>query len=61
MTRILVVRMSALGDIVHALPVLAAIRATYPAVEIDWLADRKYAGILDLVDGISLRIIGRPG
>jgi len=53
--------MSALGDIVHALPVLAAIRATYPAVEIDWLADRKYAGILDLVDGISLRIIGRPG
>ena len=53
--------MSALGDIVHALPVLSAIRAAHPEVEIDWLADRKYAGILDFVDGLSQRIIGRPG
>jgi heptosyltransferase-1 len=59
--RILIVRMSALGDIVHALPVLSAIRAAYPDVEIDWLADRKYAGILEFVQGISQRIIGRPG
>ena len=53
--------MSALGDIVHALPVLSAIRRAYPDVEIDWLADRKYAGILDFVQGLSQRIIGRPG
>jgi lipopolysaccharide heptosyltransferase I len=53
--------MSALGDIVHALPVLSAIRAARPDVEIDWLADRKYAGILDFVDGVSQRVIGRPG
>lgn len=61
MNRLLIVRMSALGDIVHALPVLAAIRAAEPAVEIDWLVDRKYAGILDFVTGIDHRIIGRPG
>lgn len=61
MTRILIVRMSALGDIVHALPVLSAIRRALPAVEIDWLADRKYAGILSHVDGLTQRIIGRPG
>lgn len=61
MKRILIVRMSALGDIVHALPVLSAIRATHPTVEIDWLADRKYAGILDFTEGITQRIIGRPG
>jgi lipopolysaccharide heptosyltransferase I len=60
-TRILIVRMSALGDIVHALPVLAAIRGAYPAVEVDWLADRKYAGVLEFVDGIAQRIVGRPG
>lgn len=53
--------MSALGDIVHALPVLSAIRDAYPAIEVDWLADQKYAGVLDLVEGISHRIIGRPG
>lgn len=60
MKRILIVRMSALGDIVHALPVLAALRAAYPEVEVDWLADRKYAGILGFVDGLAERIIGRP-
>ena len=59
--RILIVRMSALGDIVHALPVLSAVRAALPHVEVDWLADRKYAGILDYVEGVSLRIMGRPG
>jgi lipopolysaccharide heptosyltransferase I len=53
--------MSALGDIVHALPVVAAIRAARPDVEIDWLVDRKYAGILDFVTGLTQRIIGRPG
>jgi heptosyltransferase I len=53
--------MSALGDIVHALPVLAALRRAKPDVEIDWLVDRKYAGILEHVEGLAQRIIGRPG
>ena len=61
MTRILIVRMSALGDIVHALPVMSAIHRALPDVEIDWLADRKYAGILEFTTGITTRIIGRPG
>jgi lipopolysaccharide heptosyltransferase I len=53
--------MSALGDIVHALPVLSALRRQYPGATIDWLADRKYAGVLDLVDGLDRVIVGRPG
>ena len=61
MNRILIVRMSALGDIVHALPVLAALRQAFPASEIDWLADRRYIGVLDLVEGLTRRIVGRPG
>ncbi len=61
MNRILIVRMSALGDIVHALPVLAALREAFPLAEIDWLADRPYAGVFDLVEGLTTRIIGRPG
>ena len=59
-SRILIVRMSALGDIVHALPVLAAIKRAWPAAEVDWLADRAYAGVLDLVSGLTRTIIGRP-
>jgi lipopolysaccharide heptosyltransferase I len=61
MNRILIVRMSALGDIVHALPVLSALASAYPSAKIDWLAESAYAGILDLVDGINERIIVRPG
>jgi lipopolysaccharide heptosyltransferase I len=53
--------MSALGDVVHALPALAAIREARRDLEIDWLVDRKYAGILDYVTGVTQRIIGRPG
>jgi lipopolysaccharide heptosyltransferase I len=53
--------MSALGDIVHALPVLADLRETYPSIEVDWLADGAYAGVLDLVEGITNRIVVRPG
>jgi lipopolysaccharide heptosyltransferase I len=61
MTRLLIVRMSALGDIVHALPVLSVMREAWPSAEIDWLADERYAGVLDLVDGVTNRVVVRPG
>ena len=57
--RVLIVRMGALGDIVHALPVLAAIRAHRPDVEVDWLVDARYAGVLALVDGLRHRVVVR--
>ncbi|MFN7976850.1 MAG: lipopolysaccharide heptosyltransferase I [Vicinamibacterales bacterium] len=57
--RVLVVRMGALGDIVHALPVLAAIRAHRPDVAVDWLVDARYAGVLRLVEGLSRLVIVR--
>jgi heptosyltransferase I len=59
--RLLIVRMSALGDIVHALPVLQALRQAHPDAQIDWLADRKYADILNYVEGVTRVVIGRPG
>lgn len=58
-SRILIVRLSALGDIVHALPVLAALKRQDPAVEVDWLVEQGYAPILDLVEGLHRRIIVR--
>lgn len=57
--RVLVVRMGALGDIVHALPVLAAIRAHRPDVAVDWLVDARYAGVLRLVEGLSRLVVVR--
>ena len=57
--RVLVVRMGALGDIVHALPVLAALRAQRPDVAVDWLVDARYAGVLALVEGLRRRVVVR--
>ena len=51
-TRILIVRLSALGDIVHAVPVLSAIRRHDPSAEIDWLVEESYAAVLGMVDGL---------
>ena len=49
----LIVRLGALGDIVHALPLAAAIRATWPGARLDWLVDVKHRAILDHVGGLS--------
>ncbi|HQZ39038.1 MAG TPA: glycosyltransferase family 9 protein [Vicinamibacterales bacterium] len=57
--RILIVRLSALGDIVHALPVLAALRRQDPAVRVDWLVEQAYAPVLGLVEGVHRRVIVR--
>jgi len=57
--RILIVRMSALGDIVHALPVLAALRRAWPAVKVDWIVDEAYASILSLAEGLHQSVIVR--
>ena len=56
MTRFLIVRLGALGDIVHAIPVAAALRRAYPAARIDWLVSGKHREILDLVPAINHRL-----
>jgi lipopolysaccharide heptosyltransferase I len=44
--RIGLVKPSALGDIVHALPVLGALRQRFPAASITWVVNRAYATLL---------------
>ena len=46
MPKILIVKLSSFGDIVHALPALANIRRELPDAEIGWVVDRRYAEIL---------------
>lgn len=57
--KILIVRLSALGDIVHALPVLAAVKKAMPDAEVDWLVEENYASILSMAAGLGRRIIIR--
>ena len=44
--RILIVKLGSIGDIVHALPSLAAIRCALPRAEISWVVERRAAEIL---------------
>jgi heptosyltransferase-1 len=55
--RILIVRLGALGDVVHAIPVAAALRRAFPAARIDWLVSAKHREILDLVPVVDRRLV----
>ncbi len=46
--RVLVVRLGALGDIVHTVPAVTALAGTHPDARIDWLVERKHRPVLDL-------------
>src|ERR1700674_3883517 len=45
--RFLIVRLTALGDILHTVPAVAALRAAYPSAKIDWVVERKWAPVLE--------------
>ena len=57
MNRILIVKLGALGDVVHAIPVAAALRRAFPSARIDWLVAPKHREILDLVPVIDRRLV----
>lgn len=44
--RILISRLSAIGDVIHGLPVLNALRATYPRAYLTWVVERRAADLL---------------
>src|SRR5438132_1989838 len=44
--RIVLIKPSALGDIVHALPVLTALRRRFPDAHISWVINRSYESLL---------------
>lgn len=45
--RILIIKPSSLGDVVHALPVLAVLRRAYPGAHIAWLVNKRFAPLLE--------------
>ena len=58
---ILIVRLGALGDIVHAVPAVAALRRAFPEARLDWLVDAKHRAIVDLVTVVDRTIpLERP-
>ncbi len=59
---VLIVRLGALGDLVHALPAVAALRDAWPEARIDWLVDARYRALLDFVPVVNrVIVVGSPG
>ena len=55
--KILLVKLSSLGDVVHALPVVQDILAAVPNAKIDWVVEKSFAPVLQplLLPGAGLR------
>lgn len=53
--KILLVKLSSLGDVVHTLPVVQDILAAHPAAQIDWVVERSFAPLLAPLLGAGLR------
>ena len=51
--RLLIVRLSSLGDCVHAIPVAAALRRTFPDADLHWLVDARYRELVELVPVVT--------
>lgn len=51
--RILIIRLSSLGDILHTLPAFASLRASFPDAKIDWLGAQKSKFLLTAIPGIN--------
>jgi heptosyltransferase-1 len=51
--RILIVKLSSLGDVVHAMPAVQDIRAALPDAQIDWVVERGFAPLVQRCEGVS--------
>ena len=50
--RVLIVKVSSLGDVVHCTPVVADILRAHPDAEIDWVVEEGFAGLVRIVRGV---------
>lgn len=51
--RILLIKPSSLGDIVHAMPTLFALRERFPDAEVTWLVKRQWVSLVEVIKGVD--------
>ncbi len=59
---LLVVRLSAMGDIIHTLPAVSALRIAFPSIKLGWVVEERWAELLCARDCTSSgpRFPGHP-
>jgi len=56
---ILIVKLSAIGDVVHTLPLLEVLRKCYPGARIDWVVEEEASQIIEGHEAIDRVIVSR--
>jgi heptosyltransferase I len=51
--RVLIVKLSSLGDVVHAMPVVHDIQVAFPGAQVDWVVEPGFAPLVRRVAGIG--------
>ncbi len=54
---VLMVRLGAMGDVVHTIPAAAALRRAFPNAHIAWLVEARHREIVDLVGAIDDAVV----
>jgi heptosyltransferase-1 len=57
--RILIVKLSSFGDVLHTLPIVSDITSTYPQAQIDWVVEESYVPVLEKYQQLnpSIRLV----
>ncbi len=58
-TNLCLIRLSALGDVTHAIPVVRAIQRQWPETEITWIAAKLEHKLLRLIDGVRFVVVDK--
>ena len=51
--KILIVKLSSLGDVVHAMPAVQDLRTAFPRARIDWVVERGFAPLVARCEGVA--------
>ena len=51
--RVLIVKLSSLGDVVHAMPAVQDVRRMMPGVQMDWVVERAFAPLVSRCAGVG--------
>ncbi len=62
--RVCIIKPSSMGDVIHAMPILSALRRRWPSAHLSWIVNRPFAELLDGHPDLDERIVydrGRKG
>ena len=51
--KILLVKLSSLGDVLHTLPVVNDIKTAWPDAQVDWVVEASFAGVVRRCEGVN--------